>query len=120
MSDQEWQVARLDAIAEPGALEFCVGDTDWPFRGFVVRWNGKVYAYANSCPHAGHPLNLSPDGFFDAEKNLLLCSSHGAVFTPDSGACVGGPCSGAKLNALKCTVRNESVFVRAPASERSD
>ena len=34
-SAKDWRVAALDDIAEPGALEFRVGEGDWPFRGGV-------------------------------------------------------------------------------------
>lgn len=118
MSLPEWEVAALADIAEPGAHEFSVGDGDWPFRGFVVRSGSGVYAYANHCPHAGHALNLSPDRFFNADESLLLCSSHGALFEPDSGYCVAGPCAGEKLRSLECRVVDGVVLVRAPASLR--
>ena len=116
---QENEVAELGAIPEPGALEFRVGDGDWPFRGFVVRWQGEVYAYTNSCAHVGHPLNLRPDGFFNADNSLLICGSHGALFEPDTGLCVGGPCAGARLQALKCRVEAGKVLVFSPASMRA-
>lgn len=116
MNLPEWQVARLSDIDEPGGLEFKIGDGEWPFRGFVVRWQGGVYAYMNACAHAGHPLNIDPDKFFSVDQTLLLCTSHGAVFEPDTGICVGGPCAGASLKALECRVENEQVFVRSPDS----
>jgi len=114
----EWCVARLDEIPEPGAVEFAVGEGDWPFRGFVVRWERQVYAYANVCPHQRHPLNLTPAGFFNPQRTLLLCASHGAVFEPASGRCVAGPCTGASLTALECRVVDGEVRVTAPASQR--
>lgn len=116
---REWGVARLAAVAEPGALEFAVGDGDWPFRGVVVRWQGGVYAYANVCPHQRHPLNLTPSGFFNPPHTLLLCASHGAVFEPDSGRCVAGPCVGAALRSLPCRVVDGEIRVTAPASQRA-
>jgi len=118
VTEQEWAVASLDEIAEPGAIEFRVGDADWPFRGIVVRWQGKVHAYANVCAHQGHPLNLNTDQFFTPEQTLLICASHGAVFEPDTGRCIGGPCAGASLRVLKCRVEDGKVFVNAPASQR--
>jgi nitrite reductase/ring-hydroxylating ferredoxin subunit len=120
MTEQEWQVAELEAIAEPGAIEFHVGDGDWPFRGIIVRWEGGVYAYANSCAHLGHPLNIEPDRFFNPAGELLVCSSHGALFEPTSGKCVAGPCAGSGLRVLSCRVEAGCVYVRAPDSQRDD
>ncbi len=113
---QEWQVARLDDIREPGALEFTTGGGDWPFRGMVVRWQGEVKAYANICPHKGHPLNWLPDGFFTPDQRQLICMSHGATFAPDTGLCTFGPCAGENLRVLECRVENGAVWVTAPAS----
>ena len=115
----EWRVAALAELPDPGALEFKVGEKDWPFRGIVVRWQGAVYAYANVCPHAGHPLNLQPTGFLNGDKSLLVCSSHGALFEPADGACVAGPCAGQVLTALDCRVADGAIYARAPASQRT-
>lgn len=117
---EEWAervACRLDELADPGAREFLAGAGDWPFRGIVVRRAGSIYAFANVCPHKGHPLNLAEDDFLVslAGQGLLLrCASHGALFVPETGLCVGGPCSGRSLRRLQCRVENGLVLVRAP------
>jgi nitrite reductase/ring-hydroxylating ferredoxin subunit len=115
---QEWRVASQADMEEPGAIEFRVGESEWPFRGILVRWQGKTFAYTNSCAHLGHPLNFNPDGFFTPDKTLLICASHGALFEPDTGVCVAGPCVGAKLQTLKCRVVDDDIYVHAPDSQR--
>ena len=122
MSDAwpERAVCRLDAVADPGAREFFVGEGDWPFRGIVVRRGGAVHAYANICPHKGHPLNLADDDFLvtmAGTGQLLRCASHGALFVPETGLCVFGPCSGRGLRALPCRVADGMVLVRSPESQ---
>ena len=119
VADTEWHVADLYEIQEPGALEFRVGNGDWPFRGVVVRWCGAVYAYENACAHLGHPLNFEPDRFFTPDRNFLLCGSHGAMFEPDTGLCIGGPCLGASLRSLVCRVEGKQIFVQAPDTMRA-
>lgn len=106
-------VAGLDATA---AMEFRIGEGDWPFRGFVVRWRNALYAYRNRCPHRGDPLNWLPDAFFSASGDQLVCASHGAVFEPDSGVCVGGPCAGRALEPLEVKAEDGRVYVRLPAA----
>jgi nitrite reductase/ring-hydroxylating ferredoxin subunit len=115
--EQEHDVCRLDELADPGAKEFFVGDGDWPFRGIVVRRAGEVYAYANVCPHKGHPLNLDRDDFLvivPGGGQVLRCASHGALFVPETGLCLYGPCSGRSLRRLECRVQGGAVLVRAP------
>jgi nitrite reductase/ring-hydroxylating ferredoxin subunit len=108
MSDPaaEHAVCRLADLADPGAREFFVGEGDWPFRGVVVRRHGAVHAYANVCPHQRHPLNLAADDFLVSLAGgvLLRCASHGALFVPENGLCVAGPCSGQSLRRLECRV----------------
>jgi nitrite reductase/ring-hydroxylating ferredoxin subunit len=91
----------LDAT---GARAFSVGAGDWPLRGFITRTANGVAAYVNYCPHAGHPLNLRPDRFLTPDRNLILCSSHGALFARDNGLCIAGPCAGQSLTAIPVEV----------------
>lgn len=102
-------IARLDDIGDPGSREFAVGEGDWPLRGFVVRKGDQVFAYMNRCPHAGHPLNRSPDGFLGMNNQLIMCRSHGALFDIESGMCVAGICSGRSLQKLPVHVREGVV-----------
>jgi len=112
--NREWAVAKLGALADPGALEFSVGNGEWPFRGFLVCHQSKIFAYANICPHQGHPLNLTPNGFFTLDKGALLCSSHGAIFKPETGECIGGPCLGQALKKLASRIEDETIYIIAP------
>ena len=107
-------VARLADLGDPGAREFFVGEGDWPFRGFLVQVNGRLRAYANVCPHKQHPLNLVDDEFLVPGQALLRCTSHYALFEPETGLCVFGPCVGRSLTGLECWVEEGAVLVRAP------
>jgi len=115
----EWSVCSLRDLSDPGAKGFYVGDGDWPFRGFIVRQGREIFAYANICPHRRHPLDFLPDAFLVEDGKLIRCASHGAIFDPESGVCVAGPCQGESL--LKLAFRLDAVgtiFVTAPASLR--
>jgi nitrite reductase/ring-hydroxylating ferredoxin subunit len=63
-------------------------------RAFAVRWHGAVHAYLNRCAHVAMEMDWQPGRFFDDSGEWLLCSTHGAVYRPDTGACAGGPCRG--------------------------
>jgi len=106
-----------DDLADPGARGFSVGAGDWPFRGLIVRRHGEIFAYANICPHRRHPLDLQPDDFLIDNGALLRCASHGAVFSPETGLCLGGPCVNRHLLSLACRVEADGmIVVRAPDS----
>ena len=114
-SPREIDTARvLCALAElepTGGRGFTVGEGDWPLRGFLVRTSRGVAAYVNTCPHAGHPLNFRPDRFLTPDRNLILCASHGALFTRDEGLCVAGPCPGQSLRRVPVEVVGEYVLL---------
>ncbi|MEC9374913.1 MAG: Rieske 2Fe-2S domain-containing protein [Pseudomonadota bacterium] len=107
-------IANLDEMDDPCTIEFSGSHSGWPFRGFLVHWQGKVHAYANTCPHAGHALNLFDNRFFNKDQTFLICSSHGALFQPETGLCVAGPCLGKRLSPLICQIENNKVYVTTP------
>jgi nitrite reductase/ring-hydroxylating ferredoxin subunit len=113
--DLERVIVRLADLEDPGCHAFTVGDGDWPLRGFVVRKGDEVFGYVNHCPHAGHPLNLMPHQFLTADKSLLVCSSHGALFEVTTGFCVAGPCSGKGLRVIPLHIEAGYVLIDASA-----
>ena len=110
---------HLDELGDPDARGFFVGNGDWPFSGFVVHRNGRLYAYANICPHRHHPLELEPHAFLIDNGSLIRCTSHGALFVPETGNCLAGPCTGRSLIALSCRAKPDgAIWVNAPATLR--
>jgi nitrite reductase/ring-hydroxylating ferredoxin subunit len=86
------------------------------FTGLLaLRQGDTVRVYANSCPHLGTPLDWAPDRFFSLDGNHLVCATHGALFTPDTGLCVTGPCEGRSLEAIDFTIEDGLVTVAADA-----
>lgn len=99
-------LCAFDDIADPGAKgPFTVGDR----RVFVVRKDGEVYGYVNSCPHIGAPLEMEEDGFLDLDDLMIRCTVHGARFQIETGACVLGPCRNKRLSPYDVTVRNGRI-----------
>ena len=91
---------RLCAVADigdPGAKGFVFRNGDALFAGFLVRRGETLVGYIDRCPHAGTPLALIRDRYLTREGDLILCTTHGAVFRPEDGLCVAGPCEGRSL-----------------------
>jgi nitrite reductase/ring-hydroxylating ferredoxin subunit len=55
-------------------------------------------------------LDWLPGRFLDVERQVLLCSTHGAEYDPASGRCIGGPCRGG-LTAVPVRERDGFVVV---------
>jgi nitrite reductase/ring-hydroxylating ferredoxin subunit len=73
---------------------------------FVIRYGGKVYGYLNRCAHVPMELDWNEGQFFDHSGLYLMCSTHGAIYAPESGRCLGGPCHGARLRPIVVEERN--------------
>jgi len=98
---------------EPGQttkFELLRGDRRIP--AFLVNHRGLHHAYVNRCPHAGTPLDWWPNEFFTLDGRHLICATHGAVFAPDTGLCLAGPCPGARLERLEVARRGDELVVR--------
>ena len=79
---------------------------------FVVRYRGKLCAYWNRCSHMPLPLDWGDNDFFSPDKKYLICKNHGAVYAPDSGECVAGPCTGHSLESIGCAVDGRKVYLK--------
>jgi nitrite reductase/ring-hydroxylating ferredoxin subunit len=90
-------LCTLEELPDPGARGFVLQIEEAYFHGFVVRKGGAVHGYVDRCPHAGLPLPQRLDVYLTLDDSLIQCSWHGALFRIEDGACVGGPCAGARL-----------------------
>ena len=79
---------------------------------FAIRHGGRVYGYLNRCAHIAMELDWKLGKFFDADAEYLLCSTHGALYAPESGACRGGPCRGAALVGLNVFEADGKIYMR--------
>ncbi len=87
-------------VGEGRARGFTLDEGAAPREVLVVRKQGRLFAYVNSCPHLGTPLDMFPDRLLTRDGMQLLCSTHGARFRIEDGHCVEGPCKGKRLAPL--------------------
>jgi nitrite reductase/ring-hydroxylating ferredoxin subunit len=100
-------LCRFDELPDPGSLSV---HRDGEML-MVIRQGARAYVYLNRCPHRGIPLEWVPHQFLDSSGRLIQCASHGALFLPESGECVAGPCAGAYLQPRACHVGNGHVWL---------
>lgn len=106
-----YQVCRLADLAEPGSYGFEM-DIDGERVGvFVVRKANGLFAYRNSCPHTGAPLEWQPHHFLDLDNAFIQCAIHGALFRVSDGYCLRGPCAGDRLDPVQVQVEDGWVLV---------
>ena len=112
MADGERLICASEALVEGGTgVRFELKSSPGEEKGFAVRHRGRVCAFVNRCPHAWTELDWQPGEFFDLAGVYLQCSTHGAIFVPDTGYCVAGPCRGASLEPLQVREQGGQVLL---------
>lgn len=89
-------------------------ELDWhgaPTAAFVIRHRGHAHAYLNRCGHVPVELDWQPGEFFDTSRLYLLCATHGALYDPATGACLGGRCNGRGLVVLPIEERDGHIYL---------
>ncbi|WP_374334659.1 Rieske (2Fe-2S) protein [Leeia sp.] len=110
----QYLCAGSDLQESGKAVCFRVMTARGPEPAFAIRWRGQVYAYQNSCAHVPVMMDWQTGDFFDLSRQYLICSMHGAWYAPDTGACLGGPCRGAYLQAVPLTEQADGVYCGWP------
>jgi nitrite reductase/ring-hydroxylating ferredoxin subunit len=49
--------------------------------------------------------------FFDDSKLYLICATHGALYAPESGHCLGGRCNGKGLEPVSVIERDGLIYL---------
>ena len=125
------RVNRAPAALTPGAricdstvlrdggtgVRFDLDQSGYCASAFVVRHAGVVHAYLNRCAHKFVELDWEPGEFFDADRQYLVCATHGALYDPDTGCCVAGPCRGARLIPVAVREADGAVWLAETAAD---
>ncbi|UGQ45249.1 Rieske (2Fe-2S) protein [Massilia endophytica] len=102
--------AAADVVDGGKGIRFPVlagGDAE---TGFVVRHGGRAYAYLNRCAHVPVELDWMQGEFFESSGLYIMCATHGAIYMPESGHCVGGPCRGGRLRPIAISERDGQIY----------
>lgn len=108
---EEILICAAEAVLEGGkGVRFAVTAGGEDGTGFVVRYAGKAYAYLNRCAHVPIELDWAEGEFFESSGLYLMCSTHGAIYVPESGFCAGGPCKGGRLRPIAVVERDGRLY----------
>jgi nitrite reductase/ring-hydroxylating ferredoxin subunit len=104
-------ICDSEALADGGrGVRFPVLAFGDAATGFVVRYEGKPYAYLNRCAHVPIELDWFQGDFFESSGSYLMCSTHGAIYVPENGYCAGGPCKGGKLRPIQVREVDNKIY----------
>lgn len=82
----------------------------------VVRWRGVLSAWRNRCPHLDVAMQYRKDRFMSGDGQHIVCFAHGALFRPDTGLCVLGPCLGQSLQPQVLSLDEHGGIWLVPAA----
>ena len=105
-------ICHHDLLSDPGSRGFSVEDGGLTVEGFIVKSDSSYFAYRNSCPHTGAPLDWVEHQFLDLDESLIQCAVHDARFFIDTGECVSGPCPGDSLEKLDIVVQLDGIYLQ--------
>ncbi len=111
MSEEFVFICQSSELLEGGrGIRFPVVAIGEDATGFVVRYNNIAHAYLNRCAHVPIELDWTEGEFFESSGLYLMCSTHGAIYTPENGHCIGGPCRGGRLRQITVLEKDGQVF----------
>ena len=105
------QLAKLDQLSTGQTLKFNYRQNGVPREGFLVRLKDTWVAYENRCRHIAISLDFDNGEFFTQDGKYLFCQTHGAVYEPDTGLCVHGPCKGANLFSIPLEIGESGFWI---------
>lgn len=112
MADGERLICTAAELSEKGrGVRFETRHDGQMAAAFVVRYGQQPCAFLNRCGHVPVELDWQPGEFFDVEQTFLICATHGALYHPATGACVGGRCNGRGLIPLPVVERDGHIYL---------
>jgi nitrite reductase/ring-hydroxylating ferredoxin subunit len=107
-------LARLDELPPGTTKKFTFDAHGQKTEAFLANVQGEFVAFVNRCVHLPITLDLDDNDFFTCDAKLFVCKTHGSVYDPHAGKCVGGPGQGKSLERLPLVIEDGAVYLDAP------
>jgi nitrite reductase/ring-hydroxylating ferredoxin subunit len=112
MAQKERLICASSELIERGAgVRFTIRGFGQAEPAFLIRFQGKAKGFINRCAHVPTELDWNPGDFFDFDRQWIICATHGALYHPVTGACVGGRCNGKGLRPLPVAEHDGGIYL---------
>lgn len=111
----EHDIASTGDLAPGQSVTFTLDCDGVPVEAFLINYRGEFHAYVNRCRHVPLTLDWVENQFFSPDGDHLLCATHGALYSPESGECIDGPPCGRSLFRVPIRVVDGRILARCPA-----
>lgn len=105
-------ICNLHELEDPGSRGFSLEIDGNSIEGFVVHKDELFFAYYNTCPHTGAPLDWVEHQFLDLDKASIQCAVHDARFDIENGICIAGPCPGESLQKINTVSKDGALYLQ--------
>lgn len=106
------RIAAVADLVEAATIKFQFRRQGRVGEGFVARFQGRCVAYENVCQHLPVSLDYGDNRFFTKDGDHFICQTHGALYEPNTGRCVRGPCEGERLRPLPVEEADGIIWLR--------
>lgn len=114
MTTRKIRLVRVEELPPGSTCKFAFERNGRSMPAFVANFHGKLVAYVNECVHLPISLDLDDNDFFTCDGQFFVCKTHGSVYDPTAGQCIGGPGQGKILEQLPVIVEHGEVYVDVP------
>ena len=111
MATRKIRVVCTDELPPGTTRKFSFERNGRSVPAFVANFQGRFVAYVNKCVHLPISIDLDDNDFFTCDGNFFVCKTHGSVYDPAAGQCIGGPGQGKALEQLPVTIEDGRIYV---------
>ena len=111
MSSHRISLAHVEELPPGATKKFTFDANGRKTEAFLANFRGELVAFVNRCVHLPITLDLDDNDFFTGDGNLFVCKTHGSVYDPKAGKCVGGPGQGKSLERLPLVVDAGVIYL---------
>ena len=109
--DKKIKIAVSSFEKDPSTVKFKFFINGEKRTGFALLFEGGYYVYKNQCQHLPVELDWEDNDFFDETNKFIVCATHGALYEPQSGHCIAGPCNGENLISMAFEVTKDNIVI---------
>ena len=112
-------MARTEELCPGSTKKFQFNRHGELVEAFVANFRGEYIAFVNRCVHVPVSLDLDDNDFFTCDGQFFVCKTHGSVYEPTAGKCIGGPGQGRALERLPLVIENGGIYLDLNGREQS-
>jgi nitrite reductase/ring-hydroxylating ferredoxin subunit len=114
VASRKISLARADELKPGMTRKFTFERDGQRTEAFVANFRGDFVAFVNRCVHLPISLDLDDNDFFTCDGEFFVCKTHGSVYDPCAGKCIGGPGQGKSLERLALIVEAGTIYAEVP------